>query len=76
MNVTDKLIEIAHDNGAKDTLSGKVMLSPDQLRATVEQVCAPLDEAIHKLQAMQIVEQIDIIEDAISNHRAIMGDKE
>jgi hypothetical protein len=42
------LTEIAKENGAQDTLSGKLVITHDQLQATVEQVCKPLIDALEE----------------------------
>ena len=79
----NKLIEIAKANGAEPLIceiKGEgVFITPDQLRATVEQVCAPLVEALKSIRAEaynkddgDYFEKADL---ALMNHRALIGDK-
>lgn len=91
--MTKELIEIAKENGADIYLAQKgddvypcgVYLSTDQLRATIEQVCAPLVSSLTELKSL-CWRQTDFNDDgdgltlhraerAIYEHRAIIGDK-
>lgn len=84
--MTDKLIEIAKANGAVNgndwdghwtDSSSLIFESEDQLRATVEQVCAPLVEYAKKeaqLDAMMGVE--GNAASALKAYRTLIGDKE
>lgn len=93
----NKLIEIAKANGAESHVifnkngiheTGKILLTPDQLRATVEQVCAPLVEAMKNApivsmfdDAEKFVTEYEKWRDAvkipvvIKHERALIGDK-
>lgn len=85
----DKLIEIAKANGAKSfEFSKNIHMTHGQLRATIEQVCSPLVEALEKVisanptidmtkpDAFKYVASVELSRKALAAHTEIMGDKE
>jgi hypothetical protein len=75
----NRLIDIAKANGAWLNGGSIYFNNQDQLRATVEQVCAPLVEALQAIRAEaynkddgDYFEKADL---ALMNHRALIGDK-
>jgi hypothetical protein len=93
----NKLIEIAKANGGKrwngndDRDLPSIILTDDQLRATVEQVCAPLVEALQACKRMSDADNPDSYrcddsegaldsifsksDEAFGSYRALIGDK-
>lgn len=80
----NKLIEIAKANGAEKHVTfnkngihetGKILFTTDQLRATVEQVCAPLVEALNRAIDDDPA-YILVCCQAVENYRTLIGDKE
>lgn len=83
--MNDKLIEIAKANGADlvepytSVMSKREMLTmtPDQLRSTIGQVCAPL---VRYAEALELLDVITGIESqgysALKAYRTLIGDKE
>lgn len=78
----NKLIEIAKANGADFSMlimpSGNtryIEFTEDQLRATIEQVCAPLVEALNRAIDDDPA-YILVCCQAVENYRTLMGDKE
>lgn len=85
----NKLIEIAKANGAHVNY-GYVAMSPDELRATIEHVCAPLVDVLELVEKditdymkhrdtekllFAIGVQLVRIRAALPAHRALIGDK-
>lgn len=92
-----KLIEIAKANGADvagyvdydNSYKTTIEFTPDQLRATIEQVCAPLVYALQRSRNLGLFDDSFIndqifskrtsllsIKKALSDYRTLIGDKE
>lgn len=84
----NKLIEIAKANGADlvepytSVMSKREMLTmnPDQLRATVEQVCAPLVAALNNYRESEMNGLGAVFntpaKESLEYYRTLIGDKE
>lgn len=77
--MSEKLIEIARNIGAIGRYNDKsdvlIIMTSDQLHATIEQVCRPLEDALKRYVetgSHQTVAQLAI--KTLEDHTKIMGD--
>lgn len=77
--MNDKLIEIAKANGGKrwngndDRDLPSIILTDDQLRTTVEQVCRPLVEALQRAERLHLLSDEFIGWQIFSKRTALLG---
>lgn len=84
--MSDKLIGIAMEHGSRihypdGGKPDRYFFKLDELRATIEQVCAPLVEALNVAHEItqcdyELADACDKISFALAQYRTLIGDKE